>query len=84
MISLMFHRISIVCATLLASLVLASASGSAQGDAFSQRFKAVLSQHGVVGGGVAIVHLQDPTRSLFFGEARKATRQPVDSETSQY
>jgi CubicO group peptidase (beta-lactamase class C family) len=82
MISLMFHRISIVCATLLASLVLASASGSAQGDAFSQRFKAVLSQHGVVGGGVAIVHLQDPTRSLFFGEARKATHQPVDSETS--
>jgi CubicO group peptidase (beta-lactamase class C family) len=78
MMSLMFHRISIACAL----LVLASTSGFAQGDEFSQRFNAVLSQHGVVGGGVAIVHLQEPARNLFFGEARKGTHQPVDSETS--
>jgi CubicO group peptidase (beta-lactamase class C family) len=87
MMSLMFHRISTVCAALLAGLMLASTLGFAQtsmapGDIFSQGFNAVLSQHGVVGGGVAIVHLQDPANSLFFGEARKATHQPVDSETS--
>jgi CubicO group peptidase (beta-lactamase class C family) len=82
MISLMLHRISIVCAALLAGLVLASRTGFAQTDAFSPRFNAVLSQHGVVGGGVAIVHSPEPARVLFFGEARKATHQPVDSETS--
>src|SRR5277367_4466435 len=82
MMSLMFHRVSIACAALLAGLVLGSGSGFAQGDAFSQRFNAVLSQHGVVGGAVAIVHSQEPARNLFFGEARKAAHQPVDSETS--
>ena len=79
MMSLMFHRVSILCALLLAGL---PPSGFAQGDGFSQRFNAVLSQHGVVGGGVAIVHSQEPGRTLFFGEARKATHQTVDSETS--
>ena len=78
----MSSRISIVCAALLGGLVLGSGSGFAQGDAFSQRFNAVLSQHGVVGGGVAIVHSQEPARNLFFGEARKATHQPVDGETT--
>ena len=82
MISLMFHRIAIVCTSLLAGLVLAPPSGFAQGDAFPQRFNSVLSQNGVVGGGVAIVHSPDPAKNLFFGEARKATHQPVDSETS--
>ena len=82
MISLMFHRMSIVCTALLACQVLVPPSGSAQGDAFSQRFNEVLSQHGVVGGGVAIVHSEEPARNLFFGEARKATHRPVDSETS--
>jgi CubicO group peptidase (beta-lactamase class C family) len=82
MISLMFHRMSIVCTALLACQVLVPPSGFAQGDAFSQRFNEVLSQHGVVGGGVAIVHSEEPARNLFFGEARKATHRPVDSETS--
>src|SRR5271168_4998338 len=82
MMSLMSSRISIVCAALLAGLVLGSGSGFAQGDAFSQRFNAVLSQHGVGGGAVAIGHSQEPARNLFFGEALEATHQPVDSETS--
>jgi len=82
MISLMFHRMSIVCTALLACQVLVPPSGFAQGDSFSQRFNEVLSQHGVVGGGVAIVHSEEPARNLFFGEARKATHRPVDSETS--
>jgi CubicO group peptidase (beta-lactamase class C family) len=82
----MLSRISVVCAALLAASVLArpgfAQAGFGQGDRFPQQFNAVLSQHGVVGGGVAIVHLQEPAKSLFFGEARKATHQPVDSETS--
>jgi CubicO group peptidase (beta-lactamase class C family) len=82
MISSMSSYVSIACAALLAGFQLASASAFAQEKAFSQRFNAVLSQHGVVGGGIAIVHLQEPATQLFFGEARKGTRQPVDGETS--
>jgi CubicO group peptidase (beta-lactamase class C family) len=72
----------IVFTVLLFGLLLISAPAFAQGEAFSQRFDAVLSQHGVVGGGVAIVHIQEPPTQLFFGEARKDTHQPVDGETS--
>ena len=55
---------------------------SAQRDAFAQRFDAVLSQHGVVGGGIAIVHMQEPATQWFFGKALKDSQQPVDAETS--
>src|SRR5215471_9130321 len=77
----MSSRVPIACTALLVAF-LSSAPAFAQGDAFSQRFDAVLSQHGVVGGGVAIVHIQEPAAQLSFGEARKATHQPVDGETS--
>ena len=78
----MSSHVPIACTALLVVFFLASAPAFAQGEAFSQRFGAVLSQHGVVGGGVAIVHIQEPGTQLFFGEARKATHQPVDGETS--
>jgi CubicO group peptidase (beta-lactamase class C family) len=77
--SLMSSRVPIVCAALLGSFLLASASSF---EPFSQRFNAVLSQHGVVGGGFAIVHAQDPATQLFFGEARKGTHQAVDGATA--
>ena len=66
----------------LAGCLIAAAPACAQGDAFSQRFDAVLSQHGVVGGGIAIVHMQEPATLMFFGKARKDSEQPVDGETS--
>jgi CubicO group peptidase (beta-lactamase class C family) len=72
----------VACAALLASCLIATAPACAQGDAFAQRFDAVLSQHGVVGGGIAIVHMQEPATQWFFGKARKDTQQPVDEETS--
>jgi CubicO group peptidase (beta-lactamase class C family) len=77
--SLMSSRVPIVCAALLAPLLLASASSPSP---FAQRFNAVLSQHGVVGGGFAIVHRQEAATQLFFGEARKGTQQAVDGATS--
>ncbi len=77
--SLMSSRVPIVCAALLGGLLLASASSF---EPFSQRFNTVLSQHGVVGGGFAIVHLQEAATQLFFGEARKGTHQAVDGATS--
>jgi len=55
--SLMPNRLSIASPALLAGFLLASCliatvPACAQGDAFAQRFDAVLSQHGVVGGGI--------------------------------
>ena len=82
MMSSMSSYVSIACAALLAGFQLASAPAFAQEKAFPQRFSAVLSQHGVVGGGIAIVHVQEPATQLFFGEARKGMHQPVDGETS--
>jgi CubicO group peptidase (beta-lactamase class C family) len=78
----MSSRVPIACTALLVGFLLTSAPAFAQGEAFSQRFDAVLSQHGIVGGGVAIVHIQEPATQLFFGEARKDTHQSVDGETS--
>jgi CubicO group peptidase (beta-lactamase class C family) len=80
--TLMSNRFPIACVALLAGFLIAAAPACAQGDAFAQRFDAVLSQHGVVGGGIAIVHLQEPATQVFFGKTRKDTQQPVDGETT--
>jgi hypothetical protein len=64
----MSSRVPIVCTALLVGFLLASKAAFAQEEAFSQRFDSVLSQHGIVGGGVAIVHVPEPTTQLFFGE----------------
>jgi CubicO group peptidase (beta-lactamase class C family) len=85
--SLMPNRLSIVspallAGSLLASCLIATAPACAQGNAFAQRFDAVLSQHGVVGGGIAIVRMQEPATLRFFGKARKDSEQPVEGETS--
>ena len=78
----MSSRVPIACTALLVGFLLASVPAFAQEDAFAQRFDAVLSQHGVVGGGIAIVHMQEPATLQFFGKARKETDLPVDGETS--
>src|SRR5580692_2017883 len=86
MMALMSNRFPIACpallAGLLASCLIAAAPACAQGAAFAQHFDAVLSQHGVVGGGIAIVHMHEPATQLFYGKARKDTQQPIDGETS--
>jgi CubicO group peptidase (beta-lactamase class C family) len=77
----------VACVALMAVSLLSSASAydvsaPAQEEIFAQRFRAILSHHGIVGGGIGIVHAQAPATELFFGEARKSTHQTVDSETS--
>src|SRR6201996_6127497 len=51
-------------------------------EAFAQRFHTVLSQHGIVGGGIAVVANQGPATQYFYGEARKDKHRAVDSETA--
>jgi CubicO group peptidase (beta-lactamase class C family) len=51
-------------------------------SAFRPTFESVLTQHGVVGGGFALVRGNDPTETLAFGEARRDAHQPVDDATT--
>jgi CubicO group peptidase (beta-lactamase class C family) len=70
----------------LSALLLASSfaisTASAQPEAFHQQFNRALSQHGVIGGGFALVRSGKPAVEFSFGEARKDTHQPIDTETA--
>ncbi len=72
----------IILTTLLFGVLLSPPAGLAQDEALHQRFDAVLAQHGIVGGGIAIVHGQEQETEFFFGVMRNGTHQRVDSETS--
>jgi CubicO group peptidase (beta-lactamase class C family) len=53
----------------------------AQVDAFYAKVDSVLTPHGVIGGGFALVHGATP-HVHYFGEARNDTHQRVDAETT--
>ena len=78
----MLNRVHPAFAALLLLLLFPAISAFGQSEAFPQRFRAVLAQHGVVGGGIAIVREQEPATQYFYGEARKGTQQAIDSATS--
>jgi CubicO group peptidase (beta-lactamase class C family) len=78
----MWTRIRVTLATLLFGLLLAFRAGLAQEEAFHQRFDTVLTQHRIVGGGIAIVHAQEPATQYFFGLMRNGAGQRVDGATS--
>jgi len=67
---------------LLLGLAPACTPAGAQMQDFHQRFDAVLSQHGIVGGEVAIVHKGEPATEFCFGVARRRTREAIDNETT--
>ncbi|MGH9587334.1 MAG: serine hydrolase domain-containing protein [Acidobacteriaceae bacterium] len=75
-------RTRILIATVLFGAVLAPSALFAQSEAFHQRFDAVLARHGIVGGGIAIVHGQDPAKEFFFGVMRNGSNHRIDAETS--
>lgn len=56
--------------------------GPAQIDALHQRFDAVLKQHGVVGGGIAVIDGGQPAAEFFFGTLRSGGSERVDAETA--
>ena len=66
----------------LVSLIGISKSADAQIEGFHAKFDAVLTQHGVVGGGFSFVHGASPATHCFFGEARTDTHQRVDADTN--
>ena len=73
---------SLRVAALAVGALVASSIGFAQVDAFHARFNSVLTQHGIVGGGFAIVHANQPATQFSFGEARKDSHTLVDAETN--
>lgn len=51
-------------------------------EPFHQRFDAVLTRHGIVGGAIAIVHDPGPPTAFFFGMMRNGAHERVDGQTS--
>ncbi len=45
-------------------------------------FRAQLTRHGVVGGGLTVIHAGAPPTEFIFGEARCENHQPVDADTA--
>jgi CubicO group peptidase (beta-lactamase class C family) len=64
---------------LLASL---ATSAHAQPDALGQKFDSVLTQHGIVGGTLSLIHADGKPTEYFHGEARAGTHQPIDAATA--
>lgn len=78
----MSTKLRFLLATLLLGVLLPPAPGLAQDEAFHHRFDAVLQQHGIVGGAIAIIHGQNPATEYFYGVMHSGTHQRVDAETS--
>jgi len=66
----------------LVSLIGISKIAAAQIEAFHAKFDAILTQHGIVGGGFAFVHGAVPATEYFFGDARNDTQKRVDADTA--
>jgi CubicO group peptidase (beta-lactamase class C family) len=59
-----------------------SAVAYSQGYDLHQRFDSLLNEHGVVGGGFALVHGKEPATEFFRGEADSRTHRVVDGATA--
>ena len=76
------HRVLPVAAILIACLFAPLASAQPDLAAFRPKFESILKQHGIVGGGFALVRGRQQPQILVFGEARQETHQPVDDATA--
>jgi CubicO group peptidase (beta-lactamase class C family) len=75
------HTLLVSLATLIPATT-ALLQSQAPIDAFQPRFDAVLTSHGVVGGGFAFVHGPAPATQYFFGKAQSETSLAVDADTA--
>ncbi len=51
-------------------------------DKFRPQFESILNQHGVIGGGFALVRGQGPAQTIVLGEARAETHRRIDDATA--
>ena len=73
----MLPMLSVMGAALCGSTV-----ADSQIDALHMRFDSLLTQHGVVGGGFALVHTASPATEFFLGEEDGRTHKQVDAATA--
>jgi CubicO group peptidase (beta-lactamase class C family) len=73
---------SLTALSLACGLVGAPSIARAQIEPFQAKFDAVLTQHGVVGGGFAFVHGPAAATQYFFGEARQDSHSRVSADTA--
>ncbi|HEY3703540.1 MAG TPA: serine hydrolase domain-containing protein [Terracidiphilus sp.] len=62
--------------------VLVALSIQAQPDALGRKFDATLTQHGIVGGALALIHASGKPTEYFQGEARGETHQAINAATA--
>jgi CubicO group peptidase (beta-lactamase class C family) len=83
MMSTMSSRLlSLTALSLACGLVGAPPIARAQIEPFQAKFDAVLTQHGVVGGGFAFLHGSAAATQYFFGEARQDSHSRVSADTA--
>lgn len=83
MMGTMSSRLFLLTALSLAcGLAGAPGIAHAQIEPFHAKFDAVLTQHGVVGGGFAFVHGPAAATQYFFGEARQDSHARIDADTA--
>lgn len=51
-------------------------------ETFHRQFNAVMAQHGIVGGAVAIVRRGQPATEFFYGVQKQGMRQAIDAEST--
>ncbi len=73
---------SLTALSLACGLAGAPGIAHAQIEPFHAKFDAVLTQHGVVGGGFAFVHGPATATQYFLGEARQNSHARVDADTA--
>jgi CubicO group peptidase (beta-lactamase class C family) len=79
----MLKHLRLTPGLILAAVACLSATPAlGQVDAFRTRFNGVLTHHGVVGGGFAFIHAQEPTTQFYFGQARTESQTKIDAETA--
>jgi CubicO group peptidase (beta-lactamase class C family) len=59
-----------------------SATAQAALETFRPQFESTLKQHGIIGGGFALVRGQGPAQTIVFGEARADSHRKIDTATS--
>ena len=71
-----------IAVSLFTSLLTAQSAPANRGlELFRPKFESVLKQHGIIGGGFALVREQGQAQTIVFGEARRDSHQPVDDAT---
>jgi len=59
-----------------------SAPAQSATDSLHAHFDSLLTQHGIIGGAVAVVHANDAPIEFFHGDARADSHQPIEAATA--